>query len=64
MVFHAKISKIRCPPGLARTGNESIATLMRRLLTCYAVYFNHRHKRSGQLFQNRYKSTLCQEDAY
>ena len=49
---------------LFRTGNESIATLMRRLLTGYAVYFNHRHKRSGQLFQNRYKSILCQEDAY
>jgi len=49
---------------LFRTGNVSIATLMRRLLTGYAVYFNHRHKRTGQLFQNRYKSILCQEDAY
>jgi hypothetical protein len=37
---------------------------MRRLLTGYAVSFNHRHKRHGQLFQNRYKSILCQEDAY
>jgi REP element-mobilizing transposase RayT len=27
---------------LFRTGNVSIATLMRRLLTGYAVYFNHR----------------------
>ena len=34
---------------------------MRRLLTGYAVTFNRRH---GQLFQNRYKSILCQEDAY
>ena len=49
---------------LFRTGSAPIATLMRRLLTGYAVYFNHRHKRSGQLFQNRYKSILCQEDAY
>ncbi len=49
---------------LFRTGSVPIATLMRRLLTGYAVYFNHRHKRSGQLFQNRYKSILCQEDAY
>ncbi|MBN1364166.1 MAG: transposase [Syntrophaceae bacterium] len=49
---------------LFRTGSVAIATLMRRLLTGYAVYFNHRHKRSGQLFQNRYKSILCQEDAY
>jgi hypothetical protein len=37
---------------------------MRRLLTGYAVTFNRRHKRHGQLFQNRYKSIICQEDAY
>ncbi len=37
---------------------------MRRLLTGYAVSFNRRHRRRGQLFQNRYKSILCQEDAY
>jgi len=37
---------------------------MRRLLTGYAVSFNRRHKRSGHLFQNRYKSILCQENAY
>ncbi len=37
---------------------------MRRLLTGYAIYFNLRHKRSGHLFQNRYKSFVCEEDAY
>ena len=37
---------------------------MRRLLTGYAIYFNLRHKRSGHLFQNRYKSIVCEEDAY
>ena len=41
-----------------------MATVMRRLLTGYAVSFNRRHRRHGQLFQNRYKSILCQEDAY
>lgn len=41
-----------------------LATLMRRLLTGYAVSFNRRHRRHGQLFQNRYKSIVCQEDAY
>ncbi len=49
---------------LVRTGSVPIATLMRRLLTGYAVTFNHRHRRHGQLFQNRYKSILCQEDSY
>jgi hypothetical protein len=37
---------------------------MRRLLTGYAVSFNRRHKRHGQIFQDRYKSIICQEDVY
>lgn len=49
---------------LLRTGLVPIATLMRRLLTGYAQRFNRRHKRHGHLFQNRYKSILCEEDAY
>ena len=28
------------------------------------VSFNRRHKRTGQLFQNRYKSIICQEEPY
>jgi hypothetical protein len=38
--------------------------VMKRLLTGYAVNFNRHHNRCGHLFQNRYKSILCQEDAY
>ena len=49
---------------LVRTGIAPITSLMRRLLTGYAVSFNKRHKRSGHLFQNRYKSVLCEEDPY
>ena len=49
---------------LLRTGLTPIATVMQKLLTGYAVSFNRRHRRHGQLFQNRYKSILCQEDAY
>ena len=49
---------------LLRSGPGGIATLMRRLLTGYAVSYNRRHSRHGQLFQNRYKSIICQEDAY
>jgi REP element-mobilizing transposase RayT len=49
---------------LFRTGAVPLARLMRRLLTGYAVRFNLRHKRHGHLFQNRYKSIICQEDAY
>jgi REP element-mobilizing transposase RayT len=49
---------------LLKTGLKPISTVMRQLLTGHAVYFNRRHKRNGHLFQNRYKSILCQEDAY
>ena len=49
---------------LFRTGLAPLETVMRRLLTGYAVSFNRRHKRNGQLFHNRYKSIVCQEDAY
>ncbi len=42
----------------------SLAVFMRRLLTGYAVSFNRRNRRSGHLFQNRYKSIVCEEDPY
>ena len=37
---------------------------MRRLLTGYVVNFNRRHRRRGHLFQNRYKSIVCEEERY
>ncbi len=49
---------------LLRTGSVPVSTVMRRILTGHAVRFNRRHKRHGHLFQNRYKSILCQEDTY
>lgn len=49
---------------LLKTQTIPLSTAMRRLLTGYAVAFNKRHRRWGHVFQNRYKSILCQEDAY
>ena len=49
---------------LFKSGPEGLSTFMRRLLSGYAQYFNRRHKRVGHLFQNRYKSIICEEDAY
>ena len=49
---------------LLRTGAVPVATVMRRLLTGHAQSYNRRHRRHGHLFQNRYKSILCQEDPY
>jgi REP element-mobilizing transposase RayT len=49
---------------LLRTGRVPISTLMRRLLTGYALQFNRRHRRHGVLFENRYKAILCEEEPY
>jgi len=49
---------------LLKTNNQPLSSFMKRLLTGHAVTFNRRHRRSGHLFQNRYKSIVCQEDAY
>jgi REP element-mobilizing transposase RayT len=49
---------------LFKSGNKGISAVMRKLLTWYAVYYNRRHTRTGHLFENRYKSILCDEDTY
>ena len=49
---------------LFQTGAVPISTVMSRLLTGYAGDFNRRYNRHGHLFQNRYKSILCQEEPY
>jgi REP element-mobilizing transposase RayT len=49
---------------LLRTNTIELKDFMRRLLTGYAVTFNKRHHRAGHVFQNRYKSIVCEEDPY
>ena len=49
---------------LCKTKSQPLASSMRKVLTGYVVNFNKRHQRHGHLFQNRYKSIVCQEDAY
>jgi REP-associated tyrosine transposase len=49
---------------LLRSSEMGVSGFMRRLLTGYAVSYNRRHRRWGHLFQNRYKSIVCDEDAY
>jgi putative transposase len=49
---------------LVRTGRQPLSKSMRKLLTGYAVNYNRRHKRYGHLFQNRYKSIICEDDPY
>ncbi len=52
--FHLLILRDRNP----------VSTLMQKLLTGYAIYFNSRHSRVGHLFQNRYKGLICADDTY
>ena len=47
-----------------RVGRTPLSRIMHRLLTVYAMAFNFRHDRQGHLFQARYKSVLCLDDAY
>ena len=49
---------------LLKSSSSGLPAFMCRLLTGYALYFNRRHRRVGHLFQNRYKSIVCEEDAY
>ena len=49
---------------LIRSGPEGLPSFMRKLLTGYAINYNRRHHRHGHLFQNRYKSIVCEEDTY
>ena len=46
------------------SGPQGISKFMRRLLSGYAGWYNRKYHRSGHLFQNRYKSIVCEEEAY
>ena len=49
---------------LLRSGSSGLPRYMRRLLSGYAISYNRRHRRQGHLFQNRYKSIVCEEEPY
>jgi REP element-mobilizing transposase RayT len=49
---------------LLRTGERPLSEAMRRLNTGYARAFNLRHRRTGYLFQDRFRSILVEDDGY
>ncbi len=49
---------------LVRTTELPMSKLMRALNSSYARYYNKRYERSGYLFQNRFKSVVCQDMHY
>lgn len=46
------------------TTQANLSRIMQYLNTSYSVYYNLKHKKTGHLFQGRYKSVLVQQDAY
>ena len=49
---------------LVRTTKTPLSHVMRKLMSGYAGYFNRHHRRAGHVFQNRFKSILCEEETY
>jgi len=49
---------------LLETPLGNLGEFMRRFNISYTGYFNYRHKRSGHLFQGRYKSILVDKESY
>ncbi|HBX23418.1 MAG TPA: hypothetical protein DEF34_07305 [Desulfotomaculum sp.] len=49
---------------LLKTGLTPLWEIMHRMHSTYAKWFNHRHERVGHLFQDRYKSIICDTDSY
>lgn len=43
---------------------EEIDLIMKRLSVAYVYYFNHKYKRTGHLFQDRYRSEAVETDSY
>jgi REP element-mobilizing transposase RayT len=49
---------------LVRTGGAPLSRCMRSLMSGYAGHFNRWHKHCGHLFQNRFKSIVCEDESY
>jgi putative transposase len=49
---------------LLETTQPNLSRIMQSLNTAYTVYYNVKRKRSGHLFQGRYKSILVDKDNY
>lgn len=49
---------------LAETTSENLSLFMRQINSNYAIYFNKKYKRTGHLWQGRYKSWYIIEEEY
>ncbi len=49
---------------LLETKNDELSKFMRQINMNYAIYFNKKYKRSGHLWQGRYRSWYITDEAY
>ena len=49
---------------LIETAKENLSMFMRRLNSAYAIYFNKKYRRSGHLWQGRFKSRYVTDTSY
>lgn len=49
---------------LIKTTQANLRSFMQRFNTAYTVYFNKKHKRSGHVYQGRYKAIVIDADEY
>jgi putative transposase len=49
---------------LTPPSDEAMSLMMQAVGRTYVRYFNHRHKRSGTLWEGRYKSSVLDSEAY
>lgn len=49
---------------LIETGKFPLSKILQGINQSYTMYFNRKYKTVGHLFQGRYKSILCDRDAY
>lgn len=49
---------------LTQTENGSISKFMQKLSTAYSMYYNQKYKRTGSLFEGKFKSEYVGKDRY
>lgn len=49
---------------LIKTGKETLGQIFKRIGGSYVYWYNNKYKRSGHLFQDRYKSEVVEDDGY
>lgn len=49
---------------IIKEGNDTIASIVKRIAASYSYYFNKKYKRIGHVFQERYKSENIEDESY